>query len=73
MKYEDLRDHTSDYALHDMPREGIRAAALTVTDMLGADCRDILEALGMLPYEGANTLHGRAGRAVPSIRPGSLT
>ncbi len=32
-----------------------RAAALTIADRLGPDCRDVLEACGLAPYLGHDT------------------
>ena len=38
--------------------ETARAAALFVADQLGSECRDVLEALGLVSYAGHNTVGG---------------
>lgn len=52
-----------------------RSAATYVTDKLGYDCDDILEALGMLPYYGHDTRPNAGSNSNPRtlvIRPGTL-
>ena len=46
-----------------------RAAALFVADQLGDECRDILEALGLVGYAGHNTT---GGHITPVPRWGAL-
>ena len=41
-----------------------RAAALTIADQLGTDCRDVLEACGLVPYLGHDRNLNNAARPV---------
>ena len=41
-----------------------RAAALTIADQLGTDCRDVLEACGLAPYMGHDITPNNAARPV---------
>ena len=43
-----------------------RAAALTIADRLGTDCRDVLEACGLAPYLGHDI--NQKGAARPAWR-----
>jgi hypothetical protein len=47
-----------------MDRDQARAAAAYVADRLGDQCRDVLEALGLVGYVGHNSSHNRATRPV---------
>ncbi len=52
---------TSDEQRHAETR---RAAALTIAGQLGTDCRDVLEACGLVPYLGHDRNLNNAARPV---------
>jgi hypothetical protein len=59
----------------DISYDDARTAGLIIAGTLGRDCRDILEAVGLVPYLGHDRINKestRTSRPVPAIRFGAL-
>ena len=67
--YPEAHERAIGIAATPIPYDQARAAAVFIADQLGPDCRDVLEALGLISYAGKNTA---SGHVTPAPRWGVL-